>query len=304
MKTIALCRNTLALTLFSFIFLLTSGCDPYRQDSYEEQLVIYGMLTAGEPFSPIRLTRTVPFSEAYSEEAAALRNMHVRVIEMDEDGEFIRTIQYQESERDPGVYFPRSRSSIVQGRFRYRAEVRQVEAAELLLSAQTIVPGSFELVETNGSTFIYQGPEQYEATYTTSFYPGRQNYFIISTRALNPELGMTPFYDSIAEEPDEFITVSSPIINEQNYELNPDGTITLRLPWISVSHFGISAISVFAIDTNWYDYQRSLGVQLGGSTVSPGQIENLLWNVEGGIGVFGSRAGVRSEVTILSPPIP
>lgn len=39
-----------------------------------------------------------------------------------------------------------------------------------------------------------------------------------------------------------------------------------------------------------YDFVRSESVQLGGSTLSPGEIQNVITHVEGGLGIFGSLA--------------
>jgi len=50
-----------------------------------------------------------------------------------------------------------------------------------------------------------------------------------------------------------------------------------------------------------YDFLRSQSVQTGGSTLSPGEIQNIDYNVEGGIGIFGSMASDTIAVNILEP---
>jgi hypothetical protein len=47
-----------------------------------------------------------------------------------------------------------------------------------------------------------------------------------------------------------------------------------------------------------YDFLRSQDVQTGGSTLSPGEIQNIRYNINGGIGIFGSMAADTNRVFI------
>ena len=53
------------------------------------------------------------------------------------------------------------------------------------------------------------------------------------------------------------------------------------------------------IDQNLYDYIRSESVQLGGSTLSPGEIQNVLTPIIGGVGIFGSMSRDTARTLIL-----
>lgn len=297
-------QTGLAALFFTVILsaLLTTGCDPYKQDSFTEQMVVEAFLTAGDPLPEIRLSRTLPFDEFYSFEAAALSGLDVRVLLTNDAGAVTETFRYLESDQR-GVYLPEDAGATVQPGRVYRLEVRETPDQAPKLRARTFVPGGFELLSENGDTFIYQGPVQYEPTFTISFYPGRQNYYIASTLALQPDPALlTPFYAGFFDEdrPDQFLRVSSPIINEGNYEINEaNNTITLTLPWISIAYFGPNEVAFYAIDTNLYDYVRTLSLQGGGPNQSPGQIDNVLWNIEGGIGIFGSRTGISSVINVV-----
>jgi hypothetical protein len=147
---------------------------------------------------------------------------------------------------------------------------------------------------------VYQSAVQFEFNLTRSFYPGRQNIFIASSIALRPDTySLTPFWADLDGDPDQYIQVSSGLINEGNYTVNPDNTIDLKYPWIGIAYYGPNELHIYAVDDNIYDYYRSLQTQgAGGGSLSPGQIENVLWNVEGGIGLFGARAGVSVEVFV------
>jgi hypothetical protein len=97
---------------------------------------------------------------------------------------------------------------------------------------------------------------------------------------------------------------NSPIINEGNYDINQDGTLTIRLPWIAVAFFGENRLTASALDDNLYDFIRTQTVQQGGSTLSPGEIPNVIERIEGGTGVFGSFARSSYVVRITQASAP
>src|SRR5699024_8929696 len=161
----------------------------------------------------------------------------------------------------------------------------------------TLVPGSFEIVDEKVKDSIpYQSDEQLKIVIRgENERAGRQSYFVFTVEAVTPSPNnLTPFYKSLVEEQDadikNFYVNSSGIVNEENYEENSDGTLALRLPWIGVAFYGENDVVANTIDDNMYDFLRYQGVQGGGSTLPPGEIQNIKYNVEGGIGVFGSMA--------------
>jgi hypothetical protein len=66
---------------------------------------------------------------------------------------------------------------------------------------------------------------------------------------------------------------------------------TIRLPWFAIVFQGRYMIAVFAVDRNWYDLARSAegfggGGGFGGNLGD--NFERPIFNVNGGIGLFGS----------------
>lgn len=286
---------------FLLLMFLMISCDSYNQDRYVEQYVIEAFLTAGEPLSPVKLSTTLPFNQTYSFEAAAVSGADIVVRLVSQNGNIEAEYQYAESDT-AGIYQPVDSTVAVMPGRRYQIEVANLNQPDESIWASTFVPGYFESVAVNTDTLVYQGPVQFESTFTQGFYPGRQNIYVASTLALEPEnFSLTPFYADIDGEPEDYIRVSSGLVNEGNYDLNDDGTLTLKYPWIGIAYYGPNELSIYAVDTNIYDYIRSVDIQAGGSTLSPGQIENVLWNVEGGIGIFGSRTGIKDTVFIEKP---
>lgn len=289
------------LTLVSIVFLLLiSSCSTYTQDEFIEQYVIETFLISGEPFPAIRLSKTVPFNQSYIFDNAAISNARVRVMLQAFDGGVEQEFEFIQSD-SPGVYIPTDEHALVLPGRRYHLRIDQLENPSEEIKATTFVPGKLTAINTNADTLTYQGNLQFELTFDQGFYPGRQNVFVASSLALEPDnYPLTPFWAGQDSDEDEFIRVSSGLINEGNYNLNVDGSLTLKYPWIGIAYFGPNELTVFAVDSNIYDYLRSVTIQGGGSTLSPGQIENVLWNIDGGIGIFGSKSGISNVVFVKS----
>lgn len=276
--------------------LFISSCVAYDQDSYQQRFVVSSYQEAMKPFADVTLTRTSPINAEYKFENVAISGANVRVLELASDGMVAQVLNF--AMVSPGIYRSTDVASLVRPLTRYRLEI-EIPGNDKLITATTLVPDTFRVKALNSRTLPYQGPEQFEANLTQSVYPGRQTYYVITTTALDTTFGMTPFYEQFTEDDDDVTSVSSGIINQLNYIALPDGSINLKYPWLAVAYFGPNRITFYAIDDNVYDFVRSASVQLGGSTTSPGEIENVISTIDGAIGVFGSMSSAETEITVL-----
>ena len=295
--------------LLATVFL--AACDSTDAGEFETEYVVEGYLIAGEPFQPIRLSRTTETNQRYDFTALAIRDAAVRVDLLGDDGNVEASYAFREAPDSLGVYFPEDATLLVKPLGTYRLEVT-VPSTNDVITATTVVPDTFRLVDATLTEAVYQSTEQLELTVTRSRSPGRdQNYYIFVTESLDPrEEQLTPFAKAVFEqEDDEFnderlddLRVNgSPILNEDNYDVNPDGTLTIRYPWIAIAFFGPNRLIANALDDNLYDFIRSQSVQQGGSTFAPGEIPNPLERVNGAHGVFGSYARVSFELFVIRP---
>ncbi|MFQ5571663.1 MAG: DUF4249 family protein [Rhodothermales bacterium] len=290
------------------VLLLTAACDSTDPGAFEEAYVVEGYLVAAEPLQPVRLSRTTLINQRYDFTALAVRDATVRVHLLAPDGSIEATVAFQENEEEPGVYLPEDHRTRVQPLRTYRLDV-EVPGTRDRIAATTVVPDTFSVVAVNTDTVVYQGTEQFEMTMTRSRSPGReQSYYIFVTEALDPrEEHLTPLVKDFFDSQDGDITLDdlrvngSTILNEETFDLNADGTITIKYPWLAVAFFGPNRVSTNAIDDNLYDHIRSQMVQQGGSTFSPGEIPNVIEHVEGAHGVFGSYARVSHDLLVLRP---
>jgi hypothetical protein len=285
------------VALVAFVSLNLTACDPYEQDDYVEQVVVQSWLIADEPLPMLKLSRTLPINDVYSFDKAALSNGNVTVRLLNASGQVESSYAYYNSA--PGIYLPVEGDVIVQPLRRYELLVSIDGKPDV--TAQTLVPGRFVTVGQNNTRIKYQGTEQLEIEVTRSEYPGRQNYYVFTIETLDPENAeLTPFYADVLDEEDraDVFLNQSGILFEANTELNPvTNTLKFKLPWIGVAFYGPTRITTNAIDDAMYNFIRTKDVQLGGSTLSPGEINNVATNVTNGIGIFGSYA--RSSVEVI-----
>ncbi len=288
--------------------LALSACDGAGPGDFEMDYVLEAYLIAGERLQPVRLSRTAPVNQRYDFTALAVRGASVRLSLLAADGSVETTYSIPDAPDEPGVYRVHDPGVRVLPLRTYRLEITLPGTGERI-SAVTVVPDTFSVVAANAREVVFQSTAQLELTLTRSTSPGRQqSYYTFVTEALDArEEQLTPLAKAFFENQEGEVTLEdlrvsgSPVLNEANYDPNPDGTITIKYPWLAVAFFGPNRLFVNALDDNLYDYLRSQSVQQGGSTFSPGEIPNPIEHVEGARGVFGSYARVSYELVVLRP---
>lgn len=296
-------RSSFLFTCCAFVLLAFAGCEIYNQDDYEELVVLEAYAVADRGLPVVRLSHTLPISEKYSFADAALTDAVVTVTLLGDDGSDSETYRYRQ--QSAGIYTALNISHTVKPGRTYRVDV-EFNGRPETLTAKTTIPLQFEILSDVEESYVYQSGRQLEILLTATESNASQNIYVFNTLALEPELeNMTPFYRRAVEDGDaevaEFQNNSSGLINEGNFEINEDQTILLRFPWIGVAFYGENAVVTNSVDQNLADLVRSQQLQLGGSTLPPGEIPNLIYNVEGGIGVFGSLSS-DTVFTRFTPP--
>lgn len=280
-----------------FTALIVTSCELYDQDDYVEQYVVESYQVALHPLADIQLTRTAPINEVFDLSQRGVSGASVVVREFDQNSNLVQLFTYSYSGN--GRYSADSPDNLVKPRYRYDLEIT---LPDKLIRASTVVPDTFVLSSINAISLPYQSPQQFELKLTPSFYPGRQGYYVFSNETLDPlNAEMTPFYADASGDREDFYRISSGIVNETSTGQNGNALVELKFPWIGIAFYGPNRLRAAAIDDNMYDFIRSISTQGGGSNISPGEIQNFISNVEGGIGVFGSYADVYVDVTVTKP---
>jgi hypothetical protein len=289
------------------LVLILSSCDPYGQDEYEEYYIVESYLIANALLPQVRLSTTVPADAFYDFENAAISDADIQIQLLESGPESAIEQSWVYRLDTPGIYLPETDHNVIPGRT-YKLDITLPVTSERITSTTT-VPEAFEIIGEVQDSIVYQSTEQLEFTLSESSYPGRQNIYVFNAVSLQPfSENLTPFYaellsnsDDPEEDLEEFANNSSGIINESGFEFNPDGSATVQYPWIGVAFYEDNLIVANTIDDNVYDFIRSQETQLGGSTLSPGEIQNVIYNIEGGIGVFGALASDTVQVYIKRP---
>lgn len=289
--------------LFIPILLLIAACEQYDQDSYEEYVVVESYALANDSLPDVFVRTTARTDEEYNASELVLDDADVQIVLLDETGsdeEVFGYIYSSENEK----YVPQNQEHRMLPTRTYRLDVSFDDRSEVI-RATTTIPDDFKVINEIPQTVVYQG-SQLELLLSATEKTQQQNIFVFTAIALHARLdNMTPFYfaalDEDGVEVSDFQVNSSGLINEDNFTRNADGTITLKYPWLGIAFYGETRFVTQSVDKNLADLVRSQDVQLGGSTLSPGEIPNLIFNVDGGIGVFGSLASDTVSTIILNP---
>ena len=215
------------------------ACDSLETGSVVGEYVVEGILVAGEPLPPIRLSRTAGINETYDFGRLAVRGADISVDLLGGPSHPGASMPYAEPPDSVGVYLPLDSITLAAPLGTYLLNIR-LPGTDAGISGMTTVPDTFSVVGATLQRAVYQSDEQLELAITRPSSPGRsQNFYIIVTEALEPRLGMlTPLAADILDNEvggsdfDALVVSGSPILNEENYDVNSDGTLVMRYPWI------------------------------------------------------------------------
>ncbi len=294
------CRTSLLLRvgIVGILVAAFAGCDSTSVAENSPEFVVESYLIAGQPLRRVLVSRTTGINAEYNFSELAVRDAAVQINRLGPSGNIEESYDF---EYRGLAYSPVRNDVIVQASTSYALVV--TTAGGDRVTAETLVPGGFDLVDVSADSVQYQGPIQIAATVSRSAYKDRSAIYVFSIEALDPRMEMlVPLYDQFVDDQEDLesiIITESPPFNEQNYEINNDGTLTISLPWIAVAFYGPTEVTANAIDDNLYDFIRSQSVQQGGSTFSPGEIPNIINNITGGTGIFGSMSSAAYQAYIF-----
>lgn len=310
------------IMLLLFAPLWLAACDLLEPGSgYQRQVVVSGALEAGNGLPPINLTWTVAADQVYDPDQVTIPDAVLQITHL-ESGLVIDYRHFGE-----GPYYPRVGHAVVpEGTYRLEARIPGVSDP---VTAETRVPPLFQIVGEPDGRLSFgrgQGPEvsitpssdaDHSAVYlqriralaADSFYvaevePGTYRW---QEAGLPGRYGLTPFFRDIFltndctpendgtfscdVDPADIVSSALPLVNEARYEVNPDGSLLIRVPWLGVGYYGPQELTISSIDEAMADFLETQGIQqTGGSNLSPGEIPNITTNIQGGVGVFGSYA--------------
>ena len=319
------------LSLFACLaLLLASGCDG-TGPAYEEQVVVSALLEVDTRLRPVYLTRTVAFGQPVDPGAVLVEDATVTVSLLADDGSVDEVYTYT-YDAELLRYRPDTDAQVLpERRYRFAAEVPGRPA----ITAETVTPPSLQLVQPPPDEIEFDEGSGPTFSVSSGTRDGEQGVYVITFTALAPDdfevaerddgsfgyrraftegrFGPTPEYAALIEqinceprgsgfacdfEPSDFTKGSSPLINEESYVANPDGSVEVSVPWLAVGFFGPYQFDISVLDAPLVDFVSTQAVQFSPTTLSPGEIPNISSNVTNGLGVFGAYAKVATTTTI------
>lgn len=274
------------------ILYISGSCTLYEEDAPESEYFVYSQLTALDPLPQIQISNTIQFESESMRDKQGVSGSDVRLHLLDSRGTRKETYTYTETSK--GRYRNRTDDTVrIQPRRTYELEIKAPDAGEALTSTTT-VPDTFSLKNTVRDSVVYLQPDQLEYQITSSFNSNQKGSYIFTTIALDADNNkLVPYYESSSMNRVGLRNFRSKVIQGATFEKQND-LLNIRYPWESISHYGPQEIQIHAIDENMKEFYTTLDEQTGNEYLPPGEIRNIIYNVDGGIGLFGSKATVKA----------
>jgi hypothetical protein len=293
----------LALALPLVAACLLAACDTAGLDDFQEEVVVSALLVAGDSLPPVFLARTVPIGEPFDSLASVIEGAEVAISLLAPDGTVETTYAYGDSLL--GRYLPDDTLAAVLPGRRYRLEA-VVPGFELPVTAETTVPDTVTVVRPLPESVVYQLGDAPTFDVTPSLFPGRPTVYVLTYESLDPlPENLTPLAFELFDERDvpleDLVKTNSPLLNEDTFFRNADGTVRVEVPWFTFNFFGPTRVTLSVLDDALVEFLEFQAIQTIPTTISPGEIPEVPTNVRNGVGIFGAVEEAEGVITVLRP---
>ncbi|NUN70574.1 MAG: DUF4249 family protein [Bacteroidetes bacterium] len=276
--------------LIPFIILLTAltatGCEESASSfSYERQVVVTGLLEAGNNVDTLKLVYTGEVDKTFSPSAYAVTNAVVKIIGT--DVAFTDSLVHDPS--NPGRYYSTDPSKIILPTKSYRLDVRTADGKSI--TATTTVPDTFSMLF---STLKDKDTVRYDVKKQVNIFawtPSRLHGTYL------PTVWSTDSNAALIPKSFRRDTVDVPKPDKLGYRVGlPKEQTYTELPWIFLSYYGTTKIDVYAVDENYSSFLNQFVAGQGG------ELREIRYNIQGGIGVFGARTKAFGGISVYLVP--
>ncbi len=293
-------RTLHAFVIAAFMVLfgqIIAGCEDPVATDYKEEIVLEGLLLVGEPLEQIRIMRTLPITDTFSFERAALPDATIIV---EADGTEI-PMEYIPDSRG-GTYRAADTTYRVKPNVLYRVTV---QARGARLTAATRTPPLFEWDAPPRSWLRYPHPDSLLVSVDDSLLiswtsvPGIEQY-IISITCLDT-LGYGQYLEPPKLETNQrtrrpvpdFFDQSGTLIANERTTLGSTRFTTSQTVWGVFRWYGLHEIRIYAPDRAFLDWIDLVG---SGRRSSYDYRQS---NIKGGLGAWGSASLVKQRTFLL-----
>ncbi len=266
--------------------LTAAGCEESASSfSYERQIVVTGLIEAGRTVDTLKLVYTGEVDKPFSPSAYAITNAVVRIVGT--DVAFSDSLVHDPA--NPGRYYSTDPSKVILPTKSYRLEVQTPDGKTV--SAFTTVPDTFSMVY---SSLKDKDTVRYDIKNDV-------NIFAWSPSRLHgtylPTVWSTDVDAALIPKSFRRDTIDTPKPDKLGYRVGlPKEQTYTELPWIFLSYFGTTKIDVYAVDENYASFLNQFVAGQGG------ELREIRYNIQGGIGVFGARTKAAGGITVYLKP--
>ncbi len=289
-----------ALALITLLVACAADRDPGELFGPAEAntLVVDARLLVGHSLPDLFVRRTLSPAVLYDRSTAAVTDATVKLTSGD------AVFEYRADPDSAGRYLPPPGTVEPVTEYRLHVQTRGGTVTAMTTTpARFSIPGAFLLDEETLEVVrelrrfaelgagVYTAPEN-QVVYTEGVLEAAVDNFDVpayQVAVLSLDLDSDFVLEADFLETDDYDEFerygSSPALEAR------DGAV--RLPWFAITFGGRHLIRIYALDDNWFDYLRTGPEEAGGRFVG-GLIgdgfERPVFNIEGGIGFFGSAA--------------
>ena len=276
----------------------------------ETEVVIDATLLVDQPLPDLFVRRTLSPGQLYARDVAGVLDAQVVIRQGDQ------LYPYAADADSAGRYLPPAGAPLVEARTTYELEV---VTSGGLVRARTTTPGRLSLREAvvlDEETLVEERrlrlfSEVGEAIYRIAdnqlpYREGVLELRLQPTAAVAYQLALFNLETDSDFLIDEDFLEEDDVADFDRQGSSPpvealDGRV--RLPWFAIAFEGRHLFKIYALDRNWFDYARTSGEDGGffGGLIGD-SFERPIFNVDGGIGLFGSASVDSVGFNVLPRP--
>ncbi|HKJ31336.1 MAG TPA: DUF4249 family protein [Balneolales bacterium] len=263
---------------------MISACSINNAHTFHPDYFVQAYLIANAPLPVIHLSKTIAIDDNYGRNKIAVPNAIVRLqLLKDNTPQEIFHYDYDDTRN---VYQPNTITHVLPGRT-YRLDITFTDNRDHI-SAQTTVPESFHIIRIMDDTVTYEQHDPIQLLATSN--PGNRQTKYLFNIISQYKITLTPYYkQQLALDPNKgpnwYYNVTSQIFNESSFKQDGEN-IELIVPWNIIAFYGENLVITNIIDTNTYDFLRSINAS--GDGFSSNNTNEVISHITGGTGIFGS----------------
>lgn len=278
------------LIIAAFTVLFTSCEDPAPFD-YQEEHYVEAYLVVDKPIDHVKLFRTIPLDEVYSEENAIIKDAKVTIYEGDKELD----LQYK-NEPSPGYYYNDDYNVKPETYYYLKIETTTGE----IYTDTTKTPARFDWKKPPVETVYYPKdtlnlPEAPDSTRLHWEQSGNIYFYIINVKCLDT-LNYGKYLDPPTDELNKRVYLPFDDVNilyRDRTTLNLVANTTSPIVWFAFRWFGPHEVTIQAPDPNFLQWYIQYLTPAGDV-----YIPNLNTITGGAFGVFGSVAEIKTNMFI------